>query len=71
MSSFFLPPKINCFHIKCGSIGINIAHRFRDGSGVSSISCRSCNRKRYQSVEDAIADGMAYNRRHKTNPSNF
>ncbi|MEG4403469.1 hypothetical protein [Microcoleus sp. MON2_D5] len=58
MSSFLLPPKINCFHIKSGSIGINITHSFRDGSALSSISCLSCNRKRYQSVEDAIADGI-------------
>ncbi|MEG5041238.1 hypothetical protein NDI43_08805 [Microcoleus vaginatus GB2-A3] len=44
--------------IKSGSIGINITHSFLDGSALSSISCRSCNRKRYQSVEDAIADGI-------------
>ncbi|MEG4232003.1 hypothetical protein QUA40_07810, partial [Microcoleus sp. Pol11C3] len=36
----------------------NITHSFRDASAVSSISCRSCNRKRSQSVEEAIALGI-------------
>ncbi|MEG4809835.1 hypothetical protein QUA79_20375 [Microcoleus sp. F8-D1] len=35
MSSILWSPKINCFHIKSGNIGINIAHSFRDGTAVS------------------------------------